>query len=247
MPVAVEYTTLTITATYTTSWGTTASSVNTTIKPGVTTPPIVNGNTSYAFPAGTAVSLTAKQLLALAGVALTDTNQLTDGGAGPPWPRFRVTGVEVLLDLAFFNYVETLLPPDPFNFNNYLIITAQLASNGTFRGSGSQLWYTGAAPTPETGFMVRTSQGVLLTFTSSDSSIGHATVTALAHTLLGAFLLMGAATGAIDTVANFAVEGFRAQKFEDDLDLKARARACSFRACAARAPSPLLRQTTRGR
>lgn len=96
------------------------------------------------------------------------------------------------------------------------------ASKGTFRSPGTKLWYVGNdLSNPEATFMVRTPQGVLLSFTAA-GSIGNISFKAALTTLLGAMVLFGAATNLIDISAAFVIEGFREQKFEDGLDLRIR-------------------------
>ena len=125
IPVASEFVTVTITGTYTTSWGRTRSSMNTTFQsaPSVTGPPL-GPNTSLVFPPGEPVAVTFQQLLDLAGIDLDQENILNDGGEGPPWPTYRITGIELVVDMVYQNYVTTLYPPDPFNFNDFLVAQA---------------------------------------------------------------------------------------------------------------------------
>lgn len=237
LPVGVEATTLTFVGTYTTSWGRTVTSMPTTISavaasfpPGAALPP------QLSFSAGQPVSFTFAQLLELANIDLDAPNVLSDGGAGPPWPTYRVTGVELVVTLSYYNYVTTLDPPDPFNFGDYLVATVAPASKGTFRSPGTLLWYLGgqgptaapssatpfaAASAPETAFMARTPNGVLVTF-SPGGSIGQASFTAFLTTILSAIVLFGAATTLVDVSAAFLIEGFREQKFEDELEMRIR-------------------------
>jgi ATP P2X receptor len=242
IPVAAEFITLTLAGTYVTSWGATRTRMNTTIVGPLpanaaanATPPSIN------FSPTTTIQLTFAQLLTLAGIDLDSQNVIQDGGWGPgvnwppgqtvpgypsyvpTWPTFRISGVEIIMEMKYFNYVETLLPPDPFNLDDYLVATVRIASNGTFRGPGTKIWYLGPDITqPETQFMARTPQGVLLTFLPS-GSIGTFSFGSLLSTLVGAFVLFGAATAVIDISAAFLIEGFREQKFEDELELRIRA------------------------
>jgi hypothetical protein len=239
IPVAAEFITLTLAGTYVTSWGATKTRVNTTIMGPA--PTSGNGTApSMNFPPTSAIQITFAQLLALAGLDLDTQNVIQDGGWGPgnwppgqtvpgypsyvpTWPTWRISGVELIMEMKYHNFVETLLPPDPFNLDDYLVATLRVASNGTFRGPGTKLWYLGAdISQPETQFMVRTPQGVLLTFLPS-GSIGTFSFGSLLSTLVGAIVLFGAATALIDISAAFLIEGFREQKFEDELELRIRA------------------------
>lgn len=168
------------------------------------------------------ISFTYKQILDLAGISLDSPNELNDGGLGPPWPIYRITGIEIAVDMVYQNYVETLFPPDPFNFQDTLSAQVYPASKGTFRSPGTKLWYIGNdLSNPESTFMLRQPQGVLLSFTAA-GSIGNPSFKAALATLLGAVVLFGAATNLIDVSAAFIIEGFREQKFEDGLDLRIR-------------------------
>ena len=237
LPVAPEALTLTLAGTYITSWGRTKTRMNTTI-----TGPVPAGGgaaPSLNFCPTCSITFTFAQLLTLAGVDLDAANVLDDGGWGPDtfppgsvagypdyvatWPSFRLSGVELVMVMEYFNFVETLLPPDPFNLDDYLQASIRVASQGTFRSPGSKLWYLGPdIQQPETSFMVRTPTGVLLTFLPS-GTIGVASFSALLSTLVGAIVLFGAATTLIDVAAAFLIEGFREQKFEDELELRIRA------------------------
>lgn len=66
------------------------------------------------------IQFTFKQMLDLAGINLDTPNELNDGGLGPPYPIYRITGIEIAIDMAYTNYIETLFPPDPFNFQDTL-------------------------------------------------------------------------------------------------------------------------------
>jgi hypothetical protein len=219
IPVAAESVTLTVAGTYITTWGRTRTQMNTTISGAAST----GINASLHFEPNQLVQFKFSDLLALAGIDLDAENVLNDGGAGPPWPTYRITGVEVVMEMQYRNYVETYAPPDPFNSNDYLIAQVYPASRGTFRSPGTKLWYLGPdISQPETHFMARTPHGVLLTFRPS-GSIGTPTFGALISTLVGAAVLFGFATTLVDVSAAFLIEGFREQKFEDELELRIRA------------------------
>ena len=219
LPVAAEYIMVNVAGTYITTFGRTRTQMNTTVKSAASTG--LNG--SLYFAPTDQVTFTFQQLLALAGIDLDSPNELADGGNGPPWPSYRITGVEIVMEMQYRNYVETLFPLDPFNFNDYLIADVYPASKGTFRSPGSKVWYLGPdISQPETDFMVRTPAGVLLTFRPS-GSIGTPTFAALLTTLVGAIVLFNFATTLVDVSAAFLIEGFREQKFEDELELRIRA------------------------
>lgn len=126
----------TVTGTYTTSWGRTRSNVNATFMPSDTAGVTPLGiNSSLNYPPGTQISFTFKQILDLAGIDLDAPNELNDGGLGPPWPRYRITGIELAVDMVYQNYVEKLLPfPDPFNFQDTLQAKARGPVAGVGRG-----------------------------------------------------------------------------------------------------------------
>jgi len=234
-PVAAEYVTLRMSGTYITSWGRTKTQMATTINGPV--PETGGAAQNLTFCATCPVQFTFATLLQLAGVDLDSPNILNDGGWGPGtapaniptypnytavWPIYRLTGVELVMDMQYQNFKTSLLPPDPFNLNDYLVANLRVASAGTFRSPGSKVWYLGSDPTqPEAYFMVRRPYGILLSF-SPGGSIGKTTFSAIVASLVGAVVLFGAATAIVDVMAAFLIEGFREQKFEDELELRIR-------------------------
>jgi hypothetical protein len=221
IPVAAEFVSVAIAGTYITSWGLTKTRMNTTITGAAST----GVNASFNFGPTQQVQLTFAQLLSLANIDLDAPNVLDDGGLGPPWPTYRITGIEIVMEMQYRNFkdFENWVLPDPFNFENFLLAEVYPASKGTFRSPGTKLWYLGPDVTqPETHFMTRTPNGVLITFRPS-GSIGRFQFSALLSTLLGAFVLFSSATTLVDVSAAFLIEGFREQKFEDELELRIRA------------------------
>lgn len=223
LPVAAEYASVTIMGTYTTSWGQTRSSMNTTISPGdVVGEEWLGDFPSYTFAPGAPVTIEVVDLLNLAGIDLDAENVLDDGGDGPPWPNYRLTGIELACVMFYQNFYEELWPLDPFNLNDWLTIKVYPVSKGTFRTPGSKMWYTGLNPIdPETFFMVRVPYGVRLSFIPS-GSIGLPTFSAFFGTLLTAMVLLNATSSIIDVLAAFIIEGFKEQKFEDELEIRLR-------------------------
>lgn len=224
-PVAAEFVTVSISGTYITTWGDTQTRMNTTIA-GVNASATLGLNASYNFGPTQQVQLTFAQLLALAGIDLDAENVLDDGGLGPPWPSYRVSGVEIVMEMQYRNFKDfesISVMPDPFNFENFLTVQVYPASKGTFRSPGTKLWYFGPDVTqPETHFMTRTPNGVLITFRPS-GSIGQNSFSSLIATLFAATVLFSTATTLVDVSAAFLIEGFREQKFEDELELRIRA------------------------
>ena len=221
IPVASEFVAVSIAGTYITSWGDTKTRMNTTITGAAST----GINASFNFGPTAQVVLTFAQLLSLANIDLDAENVLDDGGLGPPWPTYRITGVEIVMEMQYRNFkdYENYVMPDPFNFQNFLLAEVYPASKGTFRSPGTKLWYLGPDVTqPETHFMTRTPHGVLITFRPS-GSIGLASFSALLATLMAAIVLFSTATTLVDVSAAFLIEGFREQKFEDELELRIRA------------------------
>jgi len=247
---------LKLVATYSTSWGRTRSSFSTTIEPlaGVTTS--LPGTAPLSFAADEQIFVNFSQLLAIAGVDLDAPNVLDDGGLGPPWPTFRLSGVRISAQLVFGNFLDfpnsTL---DPFNFNDYLIIRLYPSSVGAFAGPGSKVFYTGHLfdlgtsqkwtnnesvggldqfRWPESLFTVRTPQGVQIQFHSA-GLVGRFDGQVLLGALIGAIIMTKVAEKLTDMTASFIIDGFRAQKFMEDFEFRIR---LMLRAQLLDSPSP---------
>ena len=248
LTVEPERAVLTISATYTTSWGRTRSAMPTTIeaRPGAAVS--LAGQEPLSFTAEQPVQATFKQLLAIAGIDLDAANVLEDGGVGPAngstWPVYRVTGVSILADLVHGNYVENKTKLDPFNFADFLTIRLYPATVGTFAGPGTRLFYMGhlydlnqqpqlwtppgsAAgtrdpyPWPESLFLVRSPQGVQIQFVAA-GQVGRFNGLTLLAALVNIIVLGAIAQSITDISAGFLINGFRAQKYMDDLELRIR-------------------------
>lgn len=154
--------------TYLTTWGRTRSAMKTSIVPreGVTP---TNGS-AYHFSAKQPVRLSLNQLLQLSGIELDQANELNDGGlpGSPPlwWPSYRLTGIEVGVNLVYGNFRENGTIPDPFNFEDFLVMQVFPITKGTFSRSAYQLWYMGKPGRGEIAdskIVVRAPRGVLIT------------------------------------------------------------------------------------
>lgn len=103
--------------------------------------------TEYDFDATDAVRLPVVELLQLAGIEIDSANVLDDGGlpGSPPlgWPSYRLTGVEIAVNLVYGNYIENGTIPDPFNFNDFLRMEVFPVTKGTFATTSYQLFYLG--------------------------------------------------------------------------------------------------------
>ena len=247
LAVAPEHTlNLTVLGTYTTSWGRIRTAMATRVGPRANVVPLPNADTGLPtedmyFSATEDVTLPFATMLAMAGIDLDAPNVLTDGGQGPEqgvaWPRFRVTGVSIMALLSYGNFVEnTTLPawPDPFNFADHLHIELYPATLGTFASPGTKLYFRGHAynyrtqagvndsyPWPESLFMTRDPQGVQVYFIGG-GYIGKFNGTVLLGALVTIIILSNFAQSITDITAGFMIDGFRAQKYMDDLELRIR-------------------------
>ena len=235
---------LTIRATYSTSWGRTRSLMATTIQPraGVAVP--LAGAVPLTFTAFQGVTATFQQLLALAGIDLDAPNTLSDGGRGPingtAFPTYRVTGVTLIADVVHHNFVENTTKLDPFNFQDSAVLELYPASKGTFASPGTRLFYTGHLynlnklaqinvpagtrdpyPYPESLFVVREPQGVEIQFVAQ-GLVGRFDGLVLLGALVKAFIMSSVAQAVTDFCAGFFINGFRAQKYMLDLELRIR-------------------------
>ena len=250
---------LTLVATYSTSWGRTRSSFATTISamPGVATS--LPGTLPLTFTADEQIQVSFQQLLAIAGVDLDTPNVLTDGGLGPPWPTFRLSGVRIAAELRFGNFIDfpNVTRLDPFNFNDYLIVRLYPTSLGTFAGPGDKIYYTGHLfdlnkirqlypsptagplprdiyPWPESLFTVRSPQGVQIQFNGA-GEVGRFNIMVVISALVGAIIMTNVAEKLTDMSAAFFINGFRAQKFMEDMEFRIR---MMLRAQLLDSPSP---------
>jgi hypothetical protein len=254
---------VTLVATYSTSWGRTRSSFSTTIGPlkGVATP--LPSAVPLAFAANEPITFTFAQVLAIAGIDLDAPNVLDDGGlpAVPPsitpWPTYRLTGIRLAVELRFGNFLDFPNSTfDPFNFNDFLVMSVYPSSSGTFAGPGSKLFYTGHLydynkmtqlwlnndsvggrdqfPWPESLFTVRSPQGVQIEFHGA-GLIGHFSGTVLLGALVSAIIMTAVAEKLTDLTASFFINGFRAQKFMEDMEFRIR---MMLRAQLLDSPSP---------
>lgn len=272
LPVAPEEASLTIRASYVTTWGRTrqSASMAVTISPGPAAFPLA-GYSSLSFPIGSPITLSFKTLLGIAGIDLDSPNALTDGGQGPPnvtsWPSYRVTGVRLIADLVFGDFVENATTPDPFNFADSLSIRVYPAARGTFVGPEAVLFYNGrlallnvtprgtcggsaTAPPctpnaassfayPESLLLARSPQGVQVVFVGG-GVVGRPSAVVLLESLVALILLGVVARILVDIAAGFLIEGFKAQKYQDDGELRvrqARTRAQRRRRCRRRRAS----------
>jgi len=237
---------LTIRPTYSTTWGKTGSRMATIIqsRAGVATP--LPGAVPLSFGAQDTVQITFKQLLALAGIDLDATNVLADGGRGPlngtAYPTYRITGVTLIIDVVHHNFVENKTKLDPFNFQETAVLEVYPATKGTFASPGSRLFYTGHLynlnklprnqrnvppgtsdpyPYPESLYMVRHPQGVEVQFVAN-GLVGRFDGKVLLGSLINIFIMSAVAQTLTDLTAGFLINGFRAQKYMLDLELRIR-------------------------
>ena len=250
---------LTLVATYSTSWGRTRSSFATSIEAldGVASP-LPGTKVPLLFAANEQITVSFSELLAIAGVDLDTPNVLDDGGLGPPWPTYRLTGVRIDAELKFGNFVDfpNSTKLDPFNFADYLVIRLYPSSMGAFAGPGPKTYYTGHLfdlnkmqqtwlnnesvngrdqyPWPESLFTVRTPQGVQIQFHAA-GLVGRFSGTVLLGALVGAIIMTSVAEKLTDMSAAFFINGFRAQKFMEDNEFRIR---MMLRAQLLDSPSP---------
>jgi hypothetical protein len=233
---------VTIIGSYTTTWGRTRSAMATvvTAREGTTPVPDADGvtHTRLAFAADEEVTTDFATLLSLGGINLDAPNELTDGGRGPAngtkWPTFRITGVKLMAQMKYNNFIENATWPDPFNFEDRLEIAMYAATLGTFNSPGPRLFYLGKIPAWHTQagadepypyadslFMTREPQGVQLDFDGS-GEIGRFDMKVLLGALITIVVLSDAAQSVTDITAGFLINGFRSQKYMDDLELRIR-------------------------
>jgi hypothetical protein len=233
---------VTIIGTYTTTWGRTRSAMATRVGPRAATTSLDDPATGaprlpVEFAATDKVTLDFETLLALSGIDLDDYNTLDDGGLGPAngtdWPVYRITGVTLVAQMVYGNFVEngTL---DPFNFNDHLDIQLFPATVGTFASPGTRLFYSGRSsslatqagvnethPYADSLFTTRTPYGVQIQFYGA-GYIGRFDGLVLLSALVTIIILSSAAQSITDITAGFLIDGFRAQKYMDDLELRIR-------------------------
>ena len=233
---------LTIMGTAVTSWGRTRSKMATTVKPRADTVPLSASVTAeqmapVSFSVNQSVSLEVSKLLALAGVDLDSPNALADGGRGPAngtaWPLFRLTGVTIVAQLTYGNFVENGTI-DPFNTDDFLNIELYPASVGSFSSPGPKLSYLGNSyayhkqkfanetyPYADSLFMVRMPTGVQVQFIGG-GLVGRPSIKVLLAQLITVILLSSIAQTLTDLSAGFFIDGFRAQKYMEDLEFRIR-------------------------
>jgi hypothetical protein len=233
---------VTIMGTYTTTWGRTRSAMATRVGPRAATTSLEDPATGaplapVEFSATDKVTLDFETLLSLSGIDLDDYNTLDDGGRGPDngtaWPTYRITGVTLVAQMVYGNFVEngTL---DPFNFADHLDIQLFPATAGTFATPGTRLFYSGRSsslltqagvnethPYADSLFTTRTPYGVQIQFYGA-GFIGRFDGIVLLSALVTIIILSSAAQSITDITAGFLIDGFRSQKYMDDLELRIR-------------------------
>jgi hypothetical protein len=234
---------VTIAGSYTTTWGRTRSSMYTriTARDPEMSLPLPSGALGdkevLEFHKVEKVSLSFETLLAMAGIDLDATNVLDDGGLGPlngtAFPTYRLTGVGIVAEMIYGNFLENTTFA-PFNFDDHLEMRVYASTMGTFASPGTKLFYGGHAwalntragenethPYGDSLFTTRTPQGVQLSFIGA-GYIGTFDGRVLLGTIITILFLSDFAQTITDYTAGFLIEGFRAQKYMDDLELRIR-------------------------
>ncbi|KAK3273755.1 hypothetical protein CYMTET_18023 [Cymbomonas tetramitiformis] len=128
------------------------------------------------------------------GFSLDDYND-DSGGYGPPWPIYRLTGLEIKMYHNFQNFRMSRI----FDFTVELDIWMEITSKGTWRYVDKKLWYLHEGyDTLEASenFVVREGGGVLIRFVPY-GTMGYATFNSLISALTSSVVILGLATAGL--------------------------------------------------